>query len=207
MRFSKEKQIATLREMPSGHSSEHVPGSTSTSGEALLLSVLLVTLFWHSNHLTLHLMELESQRPTRSGWDGNLRIRFPRLTFARTGWLSMASWKQFYQQQAIDLLSMTAFLVSVMRSNWKWVKMIHRSRWMRGWFSAQMIGTNARVLSSASLLIPWPGVTLPSCHIFVNGQDEAIISWGESTSINDGEIESYTVSRHRQYDLLHSILV
>ena len=62
--------------------------------------------------------------------------------------------------------------------------------------STKMIRKNGKAASSASLLIRWPGVTLPRCQITVNGQDEAIVSWGDSVSINHGEIESYTVSEY-----------
>jgi len=48
-------------------------------------------------------------------------------------------------------------------------------------------------ISSIPVNINWPGVTIPKSHAFVNGSDELIVCWGDSISINDGNIESYTV--------------
>jgi hypothetical protein len=48
-------------------------------------------------------------------------------------------------------------------------------------------------VSSIPISIIWPGVTVPWHHVFINGCEQLIICWGNSKSINDGNIESYTV--------------
>ncbi len=52
---------------------------------------------------------------------------------------------------------------------------------------------DGKVISSLPISVNWPGVTIPKRHAFVNGCEELIICWGDSISINDGNIESYTV--------------
>lgn len=39
----------------------------------------------------------------------------------------------------------------------------------------------------------WPGVTFPKQRAFANGNNEVIITWGDSQSISDASIEFYTV--------------
>jgi hypothetical protein len=56
-----------------------------------------------------------------------------------------------------------------------------------------MSGKDGKMISSLPVNIKWPGVTIPKRHVHVNGCEELIICWGDSTSINDGNIESYTV--------------
>lgn len=53
---------------------------------------------------------------------------------------------------------------------------------------------NGKVISSVPINITWPSVTIPEHHVFINACEQLIICWGNSTSINDGNIESYTVS-------------
>ncbi|CAF1448107.1 unnamed protein product [Rotaria sp. Silwood1] len=60
-------------------------------------------------------------------------------------------------------------------------------------FRLEMTRKDKKVISSPSVKFKWPGVTIPKLHAFVNGNDELIICWGDSTSINDGNIESYTL--------------
>jgi len=55
---------------------------------------------------------------------------------------------------------------------------------------------DGKVISSLPISIDWPSVTIPKRHAFVNGCEELIICWGDSISINDGNIESYTVCFH-----------
>lgn len=52
---------------------------------------------------------------------------------------------------------------------------------------------NRKVTASCPVSVSWPGVTIPKRQTFVNGGDELLIWWGDSISINDGNIESYTV--------------
>jgi hypothetical protein len=52
---------------------------------------------------------------------------------------------------------------------------------------------DGKVVSSLPINVKWPGVTVPEHHVFINGCEELIICWGNSKSINDGNIESYTV--------------
>jgi hypothetical protein len=52
---------------------------------------------------------------------------------------------------------------------------------------------NGKMILSLPISISWPGVTLPKRHAYVNGGQEICICWGDSTSINDGNIESYMV--------------
>jgi hypothetical protein len=56
-----------------------------------------------------------------------------------------------------------------------------------------MVRKDKKISSSIPVHVNWPGVTIPKSHAFVNGSDELIICWGDSTSINDGNIASYTV--------------
>ena len=60
-------------------------------------------------------------------------------------------------------------------------------------FQVKVIGKDGRVISSLPVSVRWPGVTFPKQRVFVNGNSEVIITWGESTSISDGSIESFTV--------------
>lgn len=52
---------------------------------------------------------------------------------------------------------------------------------------------NGKVAASIPVAVLWPGVTIPEHHVFINGCEQLIICWGDSTSINDGNIQSYTV--------------
>jgi hypothetical protein len=56
-----------------------------------------------------------------------------------------------------------------------------------------MVGKDGRMISSLPVNVSWPGVTLPKQKVFVNGNNEVIITWGDSTSISDASIESYIV--------------
>jgi hypothetical protein len=56
-----------------------------------------------------------------------------------------------------------------------------------------MTRKDGKVVSSIPISVRWPGVTMPEHHVFINGCEQFIICWGDSTSINNGNIESYTV--------------
>lgn len=58
-----------------------------------------------------------------------------------------------------------------------------------------MIDKKRRMTASLPILMKWPAVTLPKRQVVVNGNTEIIITWEDSISINDGEIESYTVKK------------
>ncbi len=60
-------------------------------------------------------------------------------------------------------------------------------------FFIKMSLKDGKVVSSIPIRIHWPGVTMPKHHVFINGCEQLIICWGDSTSINNGNIESYTV--------------
>ncbi|CAF1008246.1 unnamed protein product [Adineta steineri] len=60
-------------------------------------------------------------------------------------------------------------------------------------FQIEMIRNDGKKNSSIPVSINWPCVTIPKCHAIVNGSDELIFCWGDSISINDGNIESYTL--------------
>ncbi len=57
----------------------------------------------------------------------------------------------------------------------------------------KMIRKDGKTVSSIPISINWPGVTFPAHHVFINGCEQLIICWGDSNSINDGNIESYIV--------------
>ena len=52
---------------------------------------------------------------------------------------------------------------------------------------------NGKVAASIPVTVLWPGVTIPEHHVFINGCEQLMICWGDSTSINDGNIQSYIV--------------
>lgn len=56
-----------------------------------------------------------------------------------------------------------------------------------------MVGCDGKAVSSVPVQVIWPTVTIPKSHAFVNGCEELIISWGDAVSVNDGNIDSYTV--------------
>ncbi|CAF1289625.1 unnamed protein product [Rotaria sordida] len=58
-------------------------------------------------------------------------------------------------------------------------------------FRLEMTQKDQKIISSLPVNVDWPGVTMPKLHAFVNGTEELIICWGDSRSINDGNIESY----------------
>ncbi|CAF4381065.1 unnamed protein product [Rotaria sp. Silwood2] len=60
-------------------------------------------------------------------------------------------------------------------------------------FRLEMNRKDKKVIPSFPVRVHWPGVTIPRLHAFVNGTEELIICWGDSKSINDGNIESYTL--------------
>ena len=57
----------------------------------------------------------------------------------------------------------------------------------------KMSKKNGKAIASIPVSVVWPGVSEPEHHVFVNGSNQLIICWGDSKSINDGNIESYTV--------------
>ncbi|CAF3259029.1 unnamed protein product, partial [Rotaria sp. Silwood2] len=60
-------------------------------------------------------------------------------------------------------------------------------------FRLEMNRKDKKVIPTFPVRVHWPGVTIPRLHAFVNGTEELIICWGDSKSINDGNIESYTL--------------
>ena len=56
-----------------------------------------------------------------------------------------------------------------------------------------MIDKGGRMFASVPITMKWPAVTLPKQKVIVNGNDEILISWGDSISINDAKIDSFTV--------------
>lgn len=59
-----------------------------------------------------------------------------------------------------------------------------------------MCRKNGKVIPSPPVSVNWPSVTIPEHHVYINACEQLIICWGNSTSINDGNIESYTVCVH-----------
>ena len=57
----------------------------------------------------------------------------------------------------------------------------------------QMLRNDGKVVSSVPVHVTWPGVTIPKTQAICHACKELMISWGDSTSINDGNTESYTV--------------
>lgn len=57
----------------------------------------------------------------------------------------------------------------------------------------KMVLINGEIHSSYPVRFQWPAVTVPVRNVFNNGLDEIIISWSNSQSINEAEIESYQV--------------
>ncbi|UJR22537.1 hypothetical protein I4U23_025586 [Adineta vaga] len=60
-------------------------------------------------------------------------------------------------------------------------------------FQIEMIRKDQKISSSVPVAVKWPGVTIPKTHANVNGCEELMICWGDSMSINDGNIEFYTL--------------
>lgn len=56
-----------------------------------------------------------------------------------------------------------------------------------------MLRNDGKIASSVPVHVTWPGVTIPKTQAICHACQELMISWGDSTSINDGNIESYTV--------------
>ncbi|CAF1177385.1 unnamed protein product [Adineta ricciae] len=60
-------------------------------------------------------------------------------------------------------------------------------------FQIEMLRKDGKIASSVPIHVTWPGVTIPKTQAICHACKELMISWGDSTSINNGNIESYTL--------------
>ena len=70
-----------------------------------------------------------------------------------------------------------------------------------------MIRKDGRMIASLPIVFKWPAVTLPKREVVVNGNDEIIITWQDSLSINNAQIESFTVREKNQRSSLMKIFL